>query len=77
MPNTKFLNGDKSYDSDEFRETWNVHKIKDWIPLRSNRIALRGYSKTSYKQYHKVETMLAKLKDWRRITAVIIFWINQ
>ncbi len=67
MPNVKILIGDKGYDSDEFRDALKVRKIKACIPSRSNRIAPRHYSKTSYKQRHKIENMFAKLKDWRRI----------
>ena len=37
------------------------------IPPRSNRTAPRSYSKTLYKQRHKIENMFAKLKDWRRV----------
>ena len=36
-------------------------------PPRSNRTAPKRYSKTLYKQRHKIENMFAKLKDWRRI----------
>lgn len=67
MPNTKVLIGDKGYDSDEFRDALNARNIKACIPPRSNRKTPRSYSKTLYKQRHKVENMFAKLKDWRRI----------
>ena len=67
MPNAKVLIGDKGYDSDEFRDALNARKIKACIPPRSNRTAPRSYSKSLYKQRHKVENMFAKLNDWRRI----------
>ena len=66
MPNAKVLIGDKGYDSDEFRDALNARKIKACIPPRSNRTKPRSYSKTLYKQRHKIENMFAKLKDWRR-----------
>jgi transposase len=44
-----------------------LERIKPYFPPRSNRTAPRSYSKTLYKQRHKVENMIAKLKDWRRI----------
>jgi transposase len=67
MPNAKVLIGDKGYDSDEFRDALNARKIEACIPPRSNRTAPRNYSKSLYRQRHKVENMFAKLKDWRRI----------
>jgi transposase len=67
MSNAKVLIGHKGYDSDELRDALNARKIKACIPPRSNRTAPRSYSKSLYKQRHKVENMFAKLKDWRRI----------
>ncbi len=67
IPNAKVLIGDKAYDSDEFRDALKARKIKACIPPRSNRTALRSYSKALYKQRHKIENMFAKLKYWRRI----------
>ena len=67
MPAAKVLIGDKGYDSDEFRDALNARSIKACIPSRSNRTVPRSYSKSLYKQRHKVENMFAKLKDWRRV----------
>lgn len=67
MPNARALIGDKGYYSDEFRDVLNARKIEAYTPPRSNRTAPRSYSKSLYKQRHKVENMFAKLKDWRRI----------
>ena len=67
MPNAKVLIGDKGYDSDEFHDALRARNIKACIPPRLGRTAPSGYSKTLYKQRHKIENMFAKLKDWRRI----------
>lgn len=67
MPNAKVLIGDKGYDSDEIRDALKAKNITPCIPPRSNRAAPSHYSKTLYKQHHKVENMLAEIKDWRRI----------
>ena len=67
LPKAKTLIGDKGYDSDEFRNALKARKIKTCIPPRRNRKIQHKYSKTLYKQRHKVENMFAKIKDWRRI----------
>jgi transposase len=67
IPNANVLIGDKGYDSDEFRDALRARKIKACIPPRQGRSAPRSYSKTLYKQRHRIENMFAKLKDWRRI----------
>jgi transposase len=67
LPQAKYLIGDKGYDSDEFREALKAKKIKACIPPRRNRKVQHAFSKTMYKQRHKVECMFGKLKDWRRI----------
>lgn len=41
--------------------------IAPCIPPRKNRKRRIRYDKKLYKKRHKVENMLAKLKDWRRI----------
>ena len=61
------LIGDKGYDSDEFRAALKAKQITPCIPPRKGRNDPAGYSKTTYKQRHKVENMFGRLKDWRRI----------
>jgi transposase len=61
------LIGDKGYDSDEFRAALKAKGITPCIPPRKGRSHPAGYSKTLYKQRHKVENMFGRLKDWRRI----------
>lgn len=41
--------------------------ITSCIPSRRNRNRRLPYSKRLYKLRHKVESLFAKLKDWRRI----------
>jgi len=61
------LLGDKGYDSDEFRAALKAKGITPCIPPRKGRNFPAGYSKTLYKQRHKVENMFGRLKDWRRV----------
>ncbi len=67
LPNAKTLIGDKGYDSDEFRNALKAKGITPCIPSRKGRDFPAGYSKTLYKQRHKVENMFGRLKDWRRV----------
>jgi transposase len=67
LPPAKHLIGDKGYDSDELRQALKAKRIKACIPPRSNRKVKHAFSKTMYKQRHKIECMFGKLKDWRRL----------
>ena len=44
-------------DSDEFREALRAKKIKACIPPRRNRKVQHAFSKTMYKQRHKVDAI--------------------
>lgn len=57
------LIGDKGYDSDEFRAALKAKGITPCIPPRKGRNFPAEYSKTLYKQRHKVENMFGRLKD--------------
>ena len=61
------LIGDKGYDSDEFRAALEAKGITPCIPPRKGRNFPASFSKTLYKQSHKVENMFGRLKDWRRL----------
>jgi transposase len=61
------LIADKGYDSDEYRAALRAKGISACIPPRQGRTAPATYSKTHYKQRHKIENMFGRLKDWRRI----------
>lgn len=61
------LIGDKGYDSDAYRAALNAKGMTACIPPRKRRKLPVLYCKVIYKQRHKVENMLGRLKDWRRI----------
>jgi transposase len=63
LPPPKYLIADKGYESDEFYEALKAKKIKPCVPPRSDRNIQHKFSKTLYKQRHKVECMFGKLKD--------------
>ena len=61
------LIADRGYDADWFIAALKKQGITPCIPPRKNRKKRRRYSKTLYKQRHKVEIMFGRIKDWRRI----------
>jgi len=67
MPDAAALIADRGYDSNWFRDELAARDIAPCIPGRKNRKQHVEYDKTLYKQRHKIENMLAKLKDWRRV----------
>lgn len=67
LTNAKVMIADKGYDSDEHRAALKAKGIAPCIPPRKGRKVRHIFSKTLYKQRHKVEKMFGRLKDWRRI----------
>ena len=58
---------DKGHDSDKIRTRLREQGISPCIPSRRPRNKRVPYSKRLYKMRHRVENLLANLKDWRRI----------
>ena len=67
LPGAATLIADKGYDSDALRQVLAGRGITRCIPRAKRRLPAT-YRKTLYRQRHKVESMFAKLKDWRRIS---------
>jgi putative transposase len=65
--NAKHLIADRGYDADWFITALKKQGLTPCIPPRKNRTTRRHYSKTLYKQRHKIEVMFGRIKDWRRI----------
>jgi transposase len=55
-------------NSDEFRQTLAARKIEACIPPKRNRKIQHAFDKQLYKTRHKIENMIGRLKDWRRIS---------
>jgi transposase len=58
---------DKGYDSDKIRNTLQGEDIEPVIPPRSNRKEQHDYDKDVYKLRNKVERLINRLKQFRRI----------
>ena len=67
LPPAAELIGDRGDDSDGYREALGARGITPCIPPRARRRHPATYCKTSYQQRHKIESLFASLKDWRRI----------
>ena len=66
LPVARQLLADKGYDADWFRAALAKRGVAACIPSKSNRKAAIPHDAVLYKQRHKIENMLGKLKDWRR-----------
>ena len=67
MPKAKLLLADKGYDADWFRAALAKRRIAACIASKINRKPAIPRDAVLYNQRHKIENMLGRLKDWRRI----------
>jgi transposase len=67
LPPAKELIADRGYDSARFRAELAQRGITAYIsPTRSRKVPI-PYDAMLYRQRHRIETMFARLNDWRRI----------
>jgi transposase len=64
---SKFVIGDKGYDSDEFVRAIETAGATAVIPPRENRIEQREYDKDLYKDRNLVERFWSRMKQFRRV----------
>ena len=62
LPAAQWILGDRGYDADWFRDALEEKGIKPCIPGRESRSKPR-----KYKRSNRIENMLDRLKDWRRV----------
>jgi transposase len=67
LPPAKALLADRGYDANRLREALVDRNHEVCIPAKSNRKIQIPHDKALYRKRHKIENMLGKLKDWRRI----------
>ena len=67
FPKAKALLADRGFDADWFRHALAERGIAACIPSKTNRKVPIPNNTALYRQRHKVENMVGKLKDWRRI----------
>ncbi|WP_164549734.1 transposase, partial [Altericroceibacterium xinjiangense] len=57
----------RGYDAAWFRKALADRSITACIPSKKNRKVQIQHDSVLYRQRHKIENMLGRLKDWRRI----------
>jgi transposase len=62
-----WLLGDRSHDTDWFRDALKDKGIRACIPDRKQRRKPVRYDKRRSKRRNRIEIMFGRLKDWRRI----------
>ena len=67
LPRAKVVLGDRGYDADWFRAALADRNITACIPSKVNRKVAIPHNAALYRQRHKIEIMLGRLKEWRRI----------
>jgi putative transposase len=67
LPPASELIGDRGYDSNRFRAALLKRGITPCIPSTRSRKVEIPYDKGLYRERHRIENTLGRLKDWRRI----------
>jgi putative transposase len=67
LPSAKNLIADRGYDSNRFRAALIKRGITPCIPSTRRRKVEIPYDKALYRERHRIENTLGRLKDWRRI----------
>jgi transposase len=67
LPKAQWLLGDRGYDADWFREALQAKGIIPRIPGRKSLTEPIRFDKRRYKSWNRIEIMIGRLKDWRRV----------
>ena len=67
LPAVDWLIADRGYDADWFRDAPKDRGIRPCIPGRTSRGQAIRYDTRRYKRRNRIEIMLGRLKDWRRV----------
>jgi len=67
LPTANVLLADRGYDADWFREALSDRGIAACIPSRRGRRAAIPHDPVACRQRHRIETMVGRLKDRRRV----------
>jgi transposase len=68
LPAADWLLADRGYNADWFREALVDGGMKPCIPGRKSRNKVVRYDQRRYRRRNRIERMLGRLKDWRRVS---------
>jgi transposase len=64
LPKAEWLQADRGYDADRFKDALEDKGIKPCIPGRASRKKTVRYDKRKYKHRNRIEILFGPLKDW-------------
>lgn len=67
LPAGEWMIADRGYDADSFRDALKDNGIRPCIRVRKSRGTAVRYDKRRYRRHNRIEIMLGRLKDWRRV----------
>jgi transposase len=67
LPSAEHMLADRGYDADWYREALEDKGITPCIPSRRGRTDATPHDANLYRKPHKIETIFARLNDWRRV----------
>ncbi len=67
LPAAEWMIADCGYDADWFRDALKHKRIRPCIPGRKSGSKAVRYVERRYRRRNRIEIMLGRLKDWRRV----------
>jgi transposase len=67
LPAVDWLIADRGHDADRVRDALRDSGIRPCIPGRKSRDKPARHDKRRYRRRNRIEIMLGRLKDWRRV----------
>lgn len=69
MPSAEWFVANRGYDADWYRKPLRNNRIRICIPGRKSRKTKIRFDRRRYKRRNRIEIMVGRLKDWRRVAS--------
>ena len=69
MPSAEWFVANRGYDADWYRKSLRNNRIRICIPGRKSRKTKIRFDRRCYKRRNRIEIMVDRLKDWRRVAS--------